>query len=81
MAKACLEAYQADIGIGVTGTMGNTDPANAEASVPGQVYFAIATRRSDVHVETYYREIAPQPTRLMYKLAVAEEVYEALLPE
>ena len=95
MAMACLEAYQADIGIGVTGTMGNTDPANAEASVPGQVYFAIATRRSsiaengsecatrrsDVNVETYYREIAPQPTRLMYKLAVAEEVYEALLPE
>ena len=95
MAMACLEAYQADVGIGVTGTMGNTDPANAEASVPGQVYFAIATRRSsiaengsecatrrsDVNVETYYREIAPQPTRLMYKLAVAEEVYEALLPE
>lgn len=102
MAMACLEAYQADVGIGVTGTMGNTDPANAEASVPGQVYFAIATRGSsiaasglsiatrgsecatrglDVHVETYYREIAPQPTRLMYKFAVAEEVYEALLPE
>lgn len=98
MAMACLEAYHADIGIGVTGTMGNTDPANAEASVPGQVYFAIATRGKmsaasglgiaacgeagqPVHVETYYREIAPQPTRLMYKLAVAEEVYEALLPE
>ena len=94
MAMACLEAYQADVGIGVTGTMGNTDPANAEASVPG----AIATRGKmsaasglgiaacgeagqPVNVETYYREIAPQPTRLMYKLAVAEEVYEALLPE
>ena len=81
MAEACRKAYDADIGIGVTGTMGNVDPANPEASVPGQVYFAIATRRSDVNVETYYREIAPQPTRLMYKLAVAEEVYEALLPE
>lgn len=35
MAKACVKAYNADIGIGVTGTMGNVDPANPEASVPG----------------------------------------------
>ena len=41
MAKACTKAYKANIGIGVTGTMGNADPANLEASVPGQVYFAI----------------------------------------
>ncbi len=30
MAKACTAVYQADIGIGVTGTMGNVDPANSE---------------------------------------------------
>ena len=30
MAKACTAVYQADIGIGVTGTMGNVDPANPE---------------------------------------------------
>lgn len=38
MATACANMYGADIGIGVTGTMGNTDPDNADASVPGQVY-------------------------------------------
>ena len=100
MARACLKAYGADIGIGVTGTMGNVDPANAEASVPGEVYFAIALRdsaqsgtempRADgpdraaaegIQVESYYREIAPQPTRLLYKLVVAEEVYEVLIKE
>ena len=44
MAKACAEAYAADIGIGVTGTAGNVDPANPESSVPGQVYFSIDYR-------------------------------------
>lgn len=78
MAQACLKAYHADIGIGVTGTMGNVDPANPDASVPGQVYFAIAVRRDEVRVVSYSMELAPQSTRLMYKLAVAEEVFEAL---
>ena len=78
MARACLQAYSADIGIGVTGTMGNVDPANPEASVPGQVYFAIAVRRDEIRVVSYSMELAPQSTRLMYKLAVAEEVYEVL---
>ena len=77
MAEACRKAYDADIGIGVTGTMGNVDPANSEASVPGQVYFAIAMR--DILTSSYYVELAPQPTRLMYKLAVAEEIYQVLM--
>ena len=34
-----------------------------------------------IQVESYYREIAPQPTRLLYKLVVAEEVYEVLIKE
>ena len=33
MAQACLKAYHADIGIGVTGTMGNVDPVGAGAGV------------------------------------------------
>ena len=32
MAAACAKTYQADIGIGVTGTMGNIDPANPDAA-------------------------------------------------
>lgn len=75
MAKACRRTYGADIGIGVTGTMGNTDPANPGASVPGQVYFALDIRGN---VETFFIELPPQPTRLAYKLAVAWEIGEVL---
>ena len=76
MAEACRKAYAANIGIGVTGTMGNVDPANKEASVPGQVYFAISYNGE---VRDYYREIIPQETRLAYKLAVAKEVVDELM--
>lgn len=76
MAQTCRNAYNANIGIGVTGTMGNVDPANPNASVQGQVYFAIDI---DGDVQTYYIELPPQPTRLAYKLAVAEEIYEELV--
>lgn len=76
MAEACRKAYAANIGIGVTGTMGNVDPANKEASVPGQVYFAISFNGE---VREYYRELVPQETRLAYKLAVAKEVVDELL--
>ena len=78
MARACAKAYQADIGIGVTGTMGNVDPANVSASTPGQVYFAI-TIKGDT--KAYFVELEPQPTRLSYKLAVAKEVYDVLIKE
>ncbi len=76
MAKACAETYGADIGIGITGTMGNIDPSNKAASVPGQVYFAICFEGS---IRAFHTEILPQPTRLMYKLAVAKEVYDRLI--
>ena len=76
MAKACSNMYGANIGIGVTGTMGNVDPANKKASVPGQVYFAISINET---IQSYYVELSPQPSRLMYKLAVAKEVYDALM--
>lgn len=75
MAAVCRKEYQANIGIGVTGTMGNVDPANPEASVPGQVYFAIDF---DGVLRDYYVELESQPSRLMYKLTVAEEVVQEL---
>lgn len=74
MAICCQRAYKADIGIGVTGTMGNIDPANAD-SIPGQVYFAIAYKEQ---VYSYYKEILPQPSRYAYKMEVAGFVAEAL---
>ena len=89
MAAACMKAYGARIGIGVTGTMGNVDPANPDASVPGQVYFAIGmdngicggdgTTSGQPVIGSFNLELAPQPSRLMYKLAVAEEVYKVLI--
>lgn len=76
MASACAGVYNADIGIGVTGTMGNIDPANEAASVPGQVYYAIVIRGD---MRSYYAELEPQPSRLAYKLTVAQKVYESIM--
>lgn len=70
MAGVCRKMYRADIGIGVTGTMGNVDPANQD-SVPGQVYFAIDFQGM---VQDFYRELEPQESRLAYKMLVAGEV-------
>ena len=87
MAAACRKTYQADIGIGVTGTMGNVDPANASVSVPGQVYFAISRGEEQtdevisdatVKITSYHVELPPQESRLQYKKAVAQEIYEVL---
>ncbi len=76
MAQASRKAYGADLAIGVTGTMGNVDPVNAD-SIPGQVYFALDVEGD---VTDYYRELPPQPGRYEYKLLVAEEVVKVLLP-
>lgn len=74
MARSCKEAYGADIGIGITGTMGNVDPANVEASTKGEVYFAICYKNE----QTWKKQLPAQENRLMYKLAVCELVYEAV---
>ncbi len=76
MALSCKKFYQADIGVGVTGTMGNIDPENREDSELGKVYFAIATERG---VKSFDLEIKPQPSRLSYKMMVAENIYIHLI--
>lgn len=75
MAQACKKSFNADIGIGVTGTMGNIDPFNKEASVPGQIYFAIAT---DDKTYDFFYTIENQNTRLNYKLCAADLIYKEL---
>ena len=70
MARACRGAYAADIGVGVTGTLGNVDPANRD-SVPGEVYIAIDFRG---RVGSWRLNMPPCPTRYEGKLAVAGEV-------
>lgn len=75
MAQACRNTYQADIGIGVTGTFGNLDPNNAD-SVPGKVFFAIDMNGE---VTAYDTMLDYQPSRNAYKLAIAQEVASLLL--
>lgn len=43
MAEACLTYYGTDIGIGVTGSFGTKDPANAD-SVPGEIHIGVVCR-------------------------------------
>ena len=76
MAESCRKAYNADIGIGITGTMGNVDPANENASVPGSVYFAFSLNGE---FKDYYVELPEQPTRFAYKMAVAKEIADELM--
>ena len=74
MAEACRNAFHADLGIGVTGSFGNTDPANAD-SVPGEVFFAI----SDVQgTECFHCTVSPQNSRLAYKLCIADVIVDHL---
>ncbi len=75
MAESCKRRMYADIGIGITGTFGNIDPANPADSKPGALYFAIVISK---HSYTYEVQIEPQTTRYAYKLAAAEEVYQKL---
>lgn len=76
MAKACRAAYEADIGLGVTGSFGNVDPNNAD-SVPGEVFFAVEDARG---TQCFHCAIPAQPTRRAYKLYIANAVADALLP-
>lgn len=75
MAGACRRTYQADVGIGVTGSFGNPDPNN-EDSVPGEVFFAIETERG---MRTYHCRIPPQESRLKYKLYMADLIADRLM--
>ncbi len=76
MAGVCRNNFKTNIGIGVTGTMGNVDPNNKASSEMGKVYFSIDI---DGKVESYSKKIPPQPSRLLYKLFVADMVYVELM--
>lgn len=75
MAQTCRKSYKSNIGIGVTGTLGNVDVNNAD-SVPGHVYFAIDM---DGEVSVYERELMRWPTRYQYKMEIARAVVDELL--
>lgn len=75
MAAACADCYGADIGIGITGSLGNPDPNNAD-SVPGQVYFSI---RFMGKTASCFLDSVAAPTRRETKSLVAEAVGRKLL--
>lgn len=75
MALKCRELFESDIGIGITGTTGNIDPANAEHSVPGRVFFSIASSEG---TRDYAMQMEPQSSRLDYKLIIARHICNAL---
>ena len=74
MAKACRESYEADIGIGITGSFGNPDPNNRD-SVIGSVYVSFDVRGKR---QSWHLQIPEQPSRFDYKRVVAEAVGEKL---
>lgn len=77
MAKACRSTYQADIGIGVTGSFGNVDPNNAD-SIPGVVDYALDIRGN---VAAYHLTLEAMGTRYDSKMQVAQAVVESLLTQ
>ena len=67
MAEACKKKLGSTIGIGITGSFGNTDPNNSD-SVPGEVYFAIS---DPCATRCYHCTVPAQGSRLSYKLYMA----------
>lgn len=74
MAHACRREFGSDIGLGITGSFGNTDPANPD-SVPGEVWFAIETNSG---VQGFHCSIPAQKDRLAYKMYMADAVADAI---
>lgn len=68
MAEACRKFYDADFGIGITGTFSNVDPMNND-SIPGTVYFAIALKE---RTDAYKYDLKCLNSRHESKFEVAE---------
>lgn len=75
MAQACKKAYNADIGIGITGCFSNLDKNNND-SRPDVVYIAI---KFNNRVITYQCTFGPYGERHEYKVAVANFIADELL--
>jgi len=75
MADAARDHFATDIGIGITGTFGNVDPANGD-SVPGNVFYAISYG-DDIYEFSLVMDKGL--SRRDYKNIVAEDVADELL--
>ncbi len=77
MARLCRRDFRTDLGVGISGTFGNTDPNNSD-SVPGEVFFAISTAKE---TRSFHCTIPAQRTRFDYKLYMADAVADHILEE
>lgn len=77
MARLCRRDFRTDLGVGISGTFGNTDPNNSD-SVPGEVFFAISTAKE---TRSFHCTIPTQRTRFDYKLYMADTVADHILEE
>jgi len=71
MATACQSSYDTDLGIGITGSFGNTDPNNSD-SVDNTVYIAVSYNNT---VNAYSINLPEADSRLESKYMVADAVY------
>ncbi|NCB32422.1 MAG: CinA family protein [Erysipelotrichia bacterium] len=75
MASACRDSFHADIGIGVTGSLGTVDPANSD-SIPGEVHYAISIKGE---IYDYFMEVDSALSRFEEKLSIADSICLNLL--
>ncbi|MBP5163301.1 MAG: CinA family protein [Spirochaetales bacterium] len=75
MAKLCKADFRTDLGVGISGSFGNTDPNNND-SIPGEVFFAISTEKG---TKGYHCTIPEQKTRLDYKLHMADVIADHIM--
>lgn len=74
MASACKKSYHADIGIGVTGTLGSIDANNPE-EIADTVYFTVNGKKE----YTVHMDLPEGNDRFHYKVIVADAVADVLL--
>lgn len=77
MAEACMKSFNADLGIGVTGTFADPDPANPGSNL-GEVFFAISHKKDGVICRDWKIQTAGAADRHEARLMVADSVADAV---
>lgn len=75
MAKSCRRPYSAELGVGVTGSLGTADPENKD-SVPGEVYFAVDYNGE---IKVHCIKVRDQGSKFMNKLYTAGKICDELI--
>lgn len=74
MAQSCKKTYSSDIGIGITGTLGNIDPNNKD-SIPGKVFITCIVNNNEYN---YQFDLKISSERFEAKLLIADFLYDEL---